>query len=75
MQLLSYFKENPSAIFILDFILLLMFAALLLIYRREREANLVAEYAYFILVAGVLVQLVQYVRENRGEAAQQGAPQ
>lgn len=67
---MSYFTENPSAIFVVNFIALLMLAAVLLIYKKEAEANIVAEYAYFVLVTGVLIQLVQYIREKPKAEAQ-----
>jgi len=56
-------------VFIIDFILLLMLAAVLLVYKKEAGANMVAEYAYFVLVIGVLIQLVQYIKEKPGAEA------
>lgn len=45
----------------------LVIAALLVAQRREELANRVAIYAYYFLVVGVLLNIVEYVREEREE--------
>ena len=66
-----YFKKNPGAPFIIGFQLLLMGCAGLLIQEKSAIAEEVAIYAYFSLVAGVVLQLIAYVR-HRNEAEWKG---
>ncbi|MCE4613459.1 MAG: hypothetical protein F7C07_06475 [Desulfurococcales archaeon] len=53
--------------FILGFMALLVIAAVQLAMGEEAVANKVAEYAYYLLVAGVVVLLVETLREKSGE--------
>jgi len=63
-----YFKDNPGAIFVMGFQLLLLACAGLLIQDNLVMANELAVYAYFLLVIGVVLQLVVYLRhKNEGE--------
>lgn len=66
-----YFKNNPGAPFIIGFQLLLMVCAGLLIQGNSAMADEVAIYAYFLLVAGVVLQLIAYIR-HRNEAEWKG---
>lgn len=59
-----YFKDNPGAPFIVSFQLLLLVCAGLLIQGNSVVANEVAVYAYFLLVIGVVMQLIAYVRHG-----------
>jgi hypothetical protein len=59
---LKYFRENWGAPFIVGFMLLLMFAAASLSMGLDFLANEVAVYAYYLLVAGVVLQLVCFVK-------------
>lgn len=59
-----YFKDNPGTPFIMGFQLLLLVCAGLLIQGNSVMANEVAVYAYFLLVIGVILQLVAYVRHG-----------
>ena len=59
-----YFKDNPGAPFIIGFQLLLLVCAGLLIQGNSVMANEVAVYAYFLLVIGVVLQLIAYVRHG-----------
>jgi septum site-determining protein MinD len=45
-------------------LVLLLFAAALLAQNREAFANQVAIYAYYFLVVGVVLQLIEYIREE-----------
>ncbi|MES4787417.1 MAG: hypothetical protein C4294_18225 [Nitrospiraceae bacterium] len=63
---LWYFRENWGAPFIIGFILLLMVAAACLACGLDSLANDVAVYAYYLLVAGVVLQLISFLR-GRGE--------
>lgn len=60
-----YLKDNPGAPFIIGFQLLLLVCAGLLIQGNSVMANEVAVYAYFLLVIGVVLQLIAYVRHGK----------
>lgn len=61
----GYVRENWGAPFILGFMLLLMVAAVSLAGGLDFLANEVAVYAYYLLVAGVVLQFVSFVRYGR----------
>lgn len=63
-----YFRENWGAPLIIEFILLLMVAAASLSIGLDFLANEVAVYAYYALVAGVVLQFVCFLKygENSG---------
>jgi hypothetical protein len=61
----SYFKSNPGTPFILAFMVLLISAAALLIANNTNEANIIAEYAFYSLVLGIVIQVGVVVREGR----------
>jgi len=58
----GYFRENWGAPFILGFMLLLIVAAASLSIGLGVLANEVAIYAYYALVAGVVLQLVCFLK-------------
>jgi len=57
----QYFRDNPGAVFIIGFQLLLVVCAGLLIQGSSVMANEVATYAYFLLVVGVILQFIVYI--------------
>jgi hypothetical protein len=61
----SYFKANPGTPFILGFMVLLISAAALLIANKTNEANSIAEYAFYSLVLGIVIQVGIVVREGK----------
>jgi hypothetical protein len=61
----SYFRENPGTPFILAFMILLIYAAVLLIAGRSVEANAAGVYAFYALVLGIVIQIGVIVREGR----------
>jgi hypothetical protein len=61
-----FFKRNPSAALVVGFQALLITAAILLIIGSSL-AEAVGSVAYFVLVAGVVLQLVSYLRGSHGE--------
>jgi len=65
-----YFRENLGAPFVIGFQVLLLTAAGLLAVRNAALANDVAVYAYYLLVVGVVLQLVSYLR-SRGKESEQ----
>ena len=58
----AYFRKNWGTPFILGFMLLLMVAATSLAVGLVFLANEVAVYAYYALVAGVVLQLVCFLK-------------
>ncbi len=64
---IRYHKTNLSSAFILDFMLLLVLCAFLLMIRAEWLAEQIANLAYFLLVIGVVMKAVAFFRENRKE--------
>ncbi|MCD6301557.1 MAG: hypothetical protein J7L82_05750 [Staphylothermus sp.] len=63
----GYFIENPGAYPVIQFMLLLIYAAILLVMGNEYLANKVAELAYYSLVLGVILSLKQVVSEKEAE--------
>ena len=61
-----YFRENLGAPFVIGFQVLLLTVAGLLSVGNSALANDVAVCAYYLLVTGVVLQLVSYVR-SRGK--------
>lgn len=60
-----YLKKNPGSGFILVFMFLLAVCAFLLIHRREKIAEQVANWAYLSLVIGVIIKFVRMIREKK----------
>jgi hypothetical protein len=65
-----YFKENWGAPFIIAFQILLILAAVQLANGLQDAANETAVYAYYALVAGVLLQITSYIRYERKKEPQ-----
>ena len=61
----KYLKENPGAPFIIGFMTLLISCAILLSTGHAPQANTIAEYAYYLLVIGVILQFVSFVKEGK----------
>jgi len=64
-----FFRENPSALFIVGFQVLLVACAVMLFFGMDGFAEGVAVVAYFMLVAGVVMQLVCFMRDSHGGRA------
>jgi hypothetical protein len=60
-----FFRENPGALFIVGFQVLLAACAALLVLGLAASAEGVAVGAYFLLVIGVVLQLIWFVRRDR----------
>lgn len=67
MDLKEYFRENWGAPFIVVFMVLLVVAAVFLGLGLEFLAERLAEFAYYFLVVGVVLQLVVVIKEERSE--------
>jgi len=66
-RLLGFLKANPGAVLVLGFQVLLVACAGLLVFGLSFLAENVAVAAYFMLAAGVIVQLACFVRDHDGE--------
>lgn len=64
-SLKSYFKERPSAGFLLGFMILLALCSILLIFKQEKIARGLANIAYLLLVIGVGVEAYHIGRLNK----------
>jgi len=62
-----FFRVNPGALPIVGFQVLLVACAVMLVFGFSVLAEGVAVAAYFLLVAGVVLQLVCFVRGSGGE--------
>jgi len=62
----QFFRDNPGAFFVFGFQVLLVACAVMLVFEMAALAEGVAVVAYFLLVAGVVLQLVCFVRGSRG---------
>jgi hypothetical protein len=69
----DYFKQNWGSPFIVAFILLLLTAAVLLSAGSANWAEEVALYAYYTLVAGVVLQIVCFVKYRKKNIADEAA--
>jgi len=59
-----YFVENPRRLFVLVFQALLLIAASLLILGDSFLANVIATVAFFSLVIGVALHIIDFIRHN-----------
>ena len=67
-RLRSYFRENWGAPAIVCFMALLLVAALFLAGGMEELANAIAVCAYYCLVAGVVLQIICYIKYGTAKA-------
>jgi len=65
-----YLKDSPGVPFIVGFQLLLLICVGLLIQGYSVMASEVAVYAYYMLLAGVVLQLTSSMRSRKEEAEQ-----
>lgn len=63
-RLRGYLRENWGSPFVAVFMVLLLTAAGYLAMGLERTANLLAEYAYYSLVIGVILQFTCYLKHG-----------
>jgi hypothetical protein len=68
---MRYLRENRSTAFVLGFMLMLIGAAIALSVGSLIVAEVLGDIAYFLLVVGVAIQLVDFIRQERktGEKA------
>ena len=60
----SYFRENWGAPFIIGFMALLLVSATGLSLSQKGLANDIAIYAFYLLVVGVILQIVSYAKHK-----------
>ncbi len=60
----KYFKSNYGAPFVIAFMVLLITAAIYLAMDNKDIADQLAVYAYYMLVIGVIGQIVAFVRKK-----------
>ena len=65
-RIMTYFRQNMGAPFVIVFQVLLLSCAALLVGGYSNLANEVAIYAYYSLVVGVVLQLVSFLRHGEG---------
>jgi hypothetical protein len=70
----QYVRGNWGAPFIIAFMALLIVCAGTLAYGNEALANEVAVYAYYSLVAGVVLQLAAFIRDERRKGKAEAKP-
>ena len=63
--LIHYHKTNLSSAFILDFMLLLVLCATLLMFKTEWLAERIANLAYFLLVIGAVMKFIQHAQKEK----------
>lgn len=61
----KYFGENQGAPFIIAFMATLMLSAVFLMMRNYDYANAVATCGYFLVVIGVILQLISFIRSKK----------
>jgi hypothetical protein len=64
-RIVKYLRENPQALFVIPFMLLIVLAAVKLALGDLELADRLAVYAYYQLVGGVLAALVLAFKEKR----------
>jgi len=64
LKVKRYFVENPRRLFVLVFQALLLMAAGLLILGDSFLANVIATVAFFSLVIGVALHVINFIRHN-----------
>ncbi|MCJ7424442.1 hypothetical protein MUP01_09280 [Candidatus Bathyarchaeota archaeon] len=60
----GYLVKNPGAVFIVAFQTLLLTCAGLLVQGKPAVASDVAAYAYWLLVTGVILQVISFLRNK-----------
>ncbi len=64
-KLKGYVKENWGSPFIVAFMILLLSAAAFLSAGLSNQADAIAAYAFYALVAGVMLQLVSFLKHKK----------
>ncbi|MDQ1280792.1 MAG: hypothetical protein QG670_2055 [Thermoproteota archaeon] len=64
----EYIRENRGAPFVVTSLILLLVCAGLLVADNSVLANVVAIYAFYILVFGVVLQAASFLKYNRNDA-------
>ena len=68
----AYIKQKPSATFIITFMVLLIICAFLLFLKAEKEAEQLANIAYFSLVIGVGIEVYRMIKYGESDTGDNG---
>jgi len=60
----KYLRENPGAPFIIAFQVMLIVCAVLLAVGNETVANELTIYAFYCLVAGIIIQFIVFLKHG-----------
>ena len=63
--MVEFFAKDFARLFIVSFMVLLISCAFLLILKKEKIAEEVANVAYFSLVIGVVIELVLMIKQRK----------
>ena len=70
MVVLRYLHDNPGAVFIISFMLLMICTAVLLTSGASELANEAAIAAYCVLIVGIALEVISYMRESKTRKSQ-----
>ena len=64
-SVVKFFREDFARLFIVMFMILLIFCAFLLMFRKEKIAEEAANVAYFLLVIGVVIEFILMMKQRK----------
>ncbi len=64
-SVVKFFREDFARLFMVMFMILLIFCAFLLIFKKEKIAEEAANVAYFLLVIGVVIEFVLMMKQRK----------
>ena len=64
-SVVKFFRDDFARLFIVMFMILLIFCAFLLIFRKEKIAEEAANVAYFLLVIGVVIEFILMMKQRK----------
>lgn len=66
-KVVKYFKKTPGSIFVLMFMILLVFSAVLLILKKEDIAEKFANWGFVFLIIGVIFKIFEFKKKYKDE--------
>lgn len=63
-KLKDYFKRNPSAVFVISFMVLLVNSCIFLIKKNEDMAERFANWGFTLLIIGLILKIIEFKRHN-----------
>lgn len=64
-KLKEHFKRNPSAVFVISFMILLVNSCIFLIMKIEGLAEGFANWGFTLLIIGLILKIIEFKRYNR----------